>query len=56
MKQFEEWTELKYSEIVFDSDEDNWSINTSVFAEKIMGKDQLLFLIEDEKEESLDII
>ena len=47
IKQFEEWTKKKYKEILFDSNEDNWSVNTSVFDEKIMNKNNLLFLIED---------
>ena len=50
-KQLEEWTSLKCSEIVFNSDVDNWSINTSIFNERIIGKKQLVFLIEDENNE-----
>ena len=46
--QIEEWTGLKCSEIVFDSDKDDWSWETSVFNEKIFGKKQLTFVIEDE--------
>ena len=48
VKQLEEWTSLKCADIVFDSDIDNWSKDTSVFNEKIIGKKQLVFLIEDE--------
>ena len=47
-KQIEEWSGLKCSEILFDSDIDNWSQGTSVFNERIIGKKQLIFLIEDE--------
>ena len=47
-KQFEEWTGLQCSDIVFDSNVDNWSKDTSVFNERIIGKKQLVFLIEDE--------
>ena len=46
-KQIEEWTGLKYGEILFDSDKDNWSKETSVFDDKIKGKKRLLFMIED---------
>ena len=47
MKQLEEWTELKFCEVVFDSDVNNWSPQTSVFDDKIVGTKQLLFIIED---------
>ena len=47
-KQLEEWTSLKCSDIVFDSNVDNWSEDTSEFNEKIIGKKQLAFLIETE--------
>ena len=46
-KQIEEWTGLNCSDIIFDSDVDNWSRNSSVLNERIIGKKQLLFLIED---------
>ena len=46
-KQIEEWCQMKIGETLFDSDIDDWSQNTSVFNEKIIGKKQLLFLIED---------
>ena len=48
MKQLEEWSELKCSDIVFDSNVDKWNVNTSKFNERIIGKKQLVFLIEDE--------
>ena len=51
LKQIEEWTSKKCKEIIFDSEKDNWSINTSIFDSKIKGKKQLLFLIEDEQKE-----
>ena len=44
----EEWTGLKCTEILFNSDIDNWSENTSVFNARITEKKQLIFLIEDE--------
>ena len=47
-KQLEEWTGLKYGNDIFDSDIDNWSKGTSVLNDRIIGKKQLIFLIEDE--------
>ena len=47
IKQIEEWTELKCDEIVFDSTKDDWKENTSTFDKSIIGRKQLLFLIED---------
>ena len=49
IKQLEEWTGLKYDEKLFDSAIDNWSQGKSIFNEKIIGKKQLVFLIEDER-------
>ena len=48
VKQLEEWTDLECSDVLFDSNIDNWSDNTSVLNEKIIGKKQLAFIIEDE--------
>ena len=48
IQQLEKWTKLKCSEIVFDSNVDDWSQNTSELNRKIKGKKQLIFLIEDE--------
>ena len=47
-KQLEEWTGLQCSEVLFDSDYDNWSEGTSVFDDKLFKKEHLIFLIEDE--------
>ena len=49
IKLLEEWTSLKCGDIIFDSNKDNWSRNKSVFNERIIGKKQLVFLIEDEE-------
>ena len=46
-KQLEEWTELKWDQTVFDSKIDKWSQNRSLFNQKIIGKKQLVFLIEN---------
>ena len=47
-EQLEYWTQLKYSEILFDSEKDNWNENTSIFNSKIIGKKRLIFMIEEE--------
>ena len=47
-KQLEKWTELKCSDIVFDSNIDDWSQGLSEFDRRIIGNKQLTFLIEDE--------
>ena len=49
--QLEEWTHLKCNELVFDSNIDDWSIHSSVFNKRIIGKKQLVFLIVDEENE-----
>ena len=43
-----QWTECSLDQVVFDSNQDNWSKHTSVLNEKIIAKDHLLFLIETE--------
>ncbi|ELP88815.1 hypothetical protein EIN_103380 [Entamoeba invadens IP1] len=48
-QKLEEITKKKISNIVFNSFEDDWSKDTSVFDDKIKGKGDLLFLIEDDK-------
>ena len=47
-RQLEQWTNLKCSEVLFDSNTDDWSKETSVFNEKILGKKQVVVLVEDE--------
>ena len=51
IKQLEEWTSLKCGDIIFDSENDNWSKETSIFNDIIFGKKQLTFIIEDEEGE-----
>ena len=46
-KQLEAWTNKKCSEVLFDSNKDDWSKKTSVFDDKVMNKSNLVFLIED---------
>ncbi|EMD49145.1 Hypothetical protein EHI5A_130390, partial [Entamoeba histolytica KU27] len=48
IKQIEEWTEKRISNILFDSDKDDWNKSTSVFEERIMNKEHIMILIEDE--------
>ena len=45
--QLEEWTSLDCGDILFDTNIDNWSLHTSNIHERIFGKEQLVFLIED---------
>ena len=47
-QQLEKWTGLKCLEVLFDSIVDAWAYKTTVLDEKIIGKKQLIFLIEDE--------
>ena len=49
--QLEEWTSLKLTDVIFDSDIDNWSKHSSVFNDRIIKKSHLLFLLEDENKE-----
>ncbi|BFU26384.1 predicted protein [Entamoeba histolytica] len=48
MLQIEEWTNRKVGNIIFDSDKDDWKVNTSIFGENIMNKEHIIIIIEDE--------
>ncbi|BFU25565.1 predicted protein [Entamoeba histolytica] len=48
IEQIEEWTNRKVFNILFDSDIDNWNEYTSVFDQKIMNKENIIIIIEDE--------
>ena len=50
-KMIQEWTGLKCSEILFHTDIDNWTESICSFNERIIGKKQLVFLIEEENGE-----
>ena len=50
-KYLEKWTKLKCKEILFDSKCDDQDYQTSVLNKRIIGRKQLLFLIEDETKE-----
>ena len=39
---------MKIGETLFDSNVDDWNVYTSVFNERIIGKKQIVFLIEEE--------
>ncbi|BFU18597.1 trichohyalin, putative [Entamoeba histolytica] len=47
IKQLEEWTERRISNILFDSDKDDWKVDTSVFIQRIMNKEHLIIIIKD---------
>ncbi|BFU24504.1 trichohyalin, putative [Entamoeba histolytica] len=49
IKQIEEWTEKRVNNILFDSDKDDWKVNTSVFDQRIMNKEHIIIIIEDEE-------
>ena len=49
IKKIEEWTEKKCSDVLFDSEKHNWSQNTSIFDDKIVGKSHFAIVIEDEE-------
>ncbi|BFU19131.1 trichohyalin, putative [Entamoeba histolytica] len=45
--QIEEWTEKRITNILFDSDKDDWNRNTSVFDQRIWNKEDIIIIIED---------
>ena len=47
IKLFDEWTGLQCKEVIFDSEIDNWAIETSTLNNRICGKKQLIFMIQD---------
>ncbi|BFU22652.1 trichohyalin, putative [Entamoeba histolytica] len=49
IKQIEELTEKRISNILFDSDKDDWNKDTSVFDQRIMNKEHIIIIIEDEE-------
>ena len=51
IEQLEEWTQKKYNKTVFDSDIDDWSIDSSLFDSKIIGNNHLAFIIHDHQGE-----
>ncbi|BFU21668.1 trichohyalin, putative [Entamoeba histolytica] len=49
IKQIEELTERRINNTLFDSDIDDWNINTSVIDQRIMNKEHIIIIIEDEE-------
>ena len=47
IKQLEEWTMMRCRDIIFDSDDENNRLETSQLETKIIGKQSLLFIIDD---------
>ena len=46
-RKIEEWSDKKIGQILFDSYIDDWSLNSSTFYKHVIGRNKLLFLIED---------
>ena len=46
MNQLEQWTQLKFKENIFDSDEHNWNKGTSSFDSNLIGKEKIIFIIQ----------
>ena len=46
INQLEQWTKLKFKEIIFDSDKDNWNKETSILDSNLIGKEKIIFIIE----------
>ena len=51
MNQLEEWTGLKCRDVIFNTDGDEWDLNQCDLLERIIGRRQLIFLIEEENGE-----
>ncbi|BFU23072.1 trichohyalin, putative [Entamoeba histolytica] len=49
IKQIEKWTEKRINNIIFDSDKDDWKVDTSVFDKRIMNKEHIIIIIEDSR-------
>ncbi|BFU21579.1 trichohyalin, putative [Entamoeba histolytica] len=49
IKQIEELSERRINNILFDSDIDDWNKNTSVFDQRIINKQHIIIIIEDEE-------
>lgn len=55
INEIEQSTHLKCDKILFDSNNDNWSQNSSVFHEKIMGKSNIVIIIESTEREKFGV-
>ena len=49
IKQLEEWTKKKCREMIFYSDRDRWCQHSTDFDDKILGRSNLIFIVEDEQ-------
>ncbi|BFU25996.1 predicted protein [Entamoeba histolytica] len=49
IQRIEEWTNRKVGNILFDSDIDDWNVSTSVFIQRIINKEHIIIIIEDEE-------
>ena len=47
IQQLETWTNKKCSEVIFDSNKDNWNKNTSVFSSRMINKSHVIIIVED---------
>ena len=45
----ENWCDMTLNDVIFDSNYDDWKIGTSVFHEKLFGKENIIIIIEEEK-------
>ena len=48
LSKIEEWSNTKCQKLIFDSNIDSWALNTSVFDKKLMYRNKITILIEDE--------
>ena len=48
VKQLEDWTQMKCSDVLFDSTVDDWSHGSNIFNKRITGQRRLMFLLENE--------
>ena len=46
----QKWTSTRFKEVIFDSECCDWSTRKSTFDQRILGKEKLVFIIEDDNE------
>ena len=49
VKQIEEWTLSTFSDVIFDFNYCDWSMNTSIFGKSLIGRSNLIIYMEDTK-------
>ena len=47
MKTIEKWSDMIFQDVIFDSEHNNWSLETSEFDDIILDKNNVIFLFED---------